>query len=176
MRLFTGISIEPETLGNLKRLLDELRPLAPVKWAPPGNLHITTKFIGEWPEARLDELDRALGAIPAVGTVSITIAGLGFFRTALYAAVAPNPALLRVSTLTSEALSALGRAPETRPYSPHLTLARTANENIGELYHRTATMTHTEFGSFEARSFHLYLSKPAPGGSVYSTLRTYPIC
>ena len=37
-------------------LLRELRPLAPLNWSPMENLHITSKFIGEWPEQRLGEL------------------------------------------------------------------------------------------------------------------------
>ena len=36
------------------------KPLARINWSPVDNLHITTKFIGEWPEARLDEIKRAL--------------------------------------------------------------------------------------------------------------------
>ena len=60
MRLFTGIAIAPRVLDNLARVLQELRPLAPLKWSPAENLHITSKFIGAWPEERLAELQAAL--------------------------------------------------------------------------------------------------------------------
>ena len=46
MRLFTGIAIAPHILDRLERLLEELRPLARLNWAPIQNLHITSKFIG----------------------------------------------------------------------------------------------------------------------------------
>ena len=63
MRLFTGLNLSGEVIRNLERLLDRLRPTARIQWSPPRNLHITTKFIGEWPEERLDEMKSALGAL-----------------------------------------------------------------------------------------------------------------
>src|SRR5579884_2491547 len=50
MRLFTGLDLPAEIVGNLKSLLRRLQPEAPINWSPPENLHVTTKFIGEWPE------------------------------------------------------------------------------------------------------------------------------
>ena len=60
MRLFTALDLPPDVLLRLERLLAALRPEASIKWSPLDNLHITTKFIGEWPEKRVDELDAAL--------------------------------------------------------------------------------------------------------------------
>jgi 2'-5' RNA ligase len=176
MRLFTGISIETGTLRKLESLLAELRPLARVKWSPPENLHITAKFIGEWPEARLAELEQALARVAPAGPVPIQVAGLGYYRSALYAGVVPSAGLLHLARSIDEGLETIGCPREVREYSPHLTLARFRNENIRQLRERTENMSNTEFGSFEARSFHLYLSKTGPGGSVYSILRTYELC
>ena len=50
MRLFTAIDISVEVREELRRLLNRLRPLAKLNWSPVENMHITTKFIGEWPE------------------------------------------------------------------------------------------------------------------------------
>src|SRR5262249_40717769 len=60
MRLFIGLDVPPDVVGKLEALLDRLRPAARINWCAPSNLHITTKFIGEWPEERLDELKTAL--------------------------------------------------------------------------------------------------------------------
>ena len=56
MRLFTGIDLPEPVLTNLSGLLERLRHTAHLKWTPVYNLHLTTKFIGEWPEARVPEL------------------------------------------------------------------------------------------------------------------------
>jgi 2'-5' RNA ligase len=49
MRLFTGIDIPSSVTDRLCALMDRLRPLAKLVWSPPDHLHVTTKFIGEWP-------------------------------------------------------------------------------------------------------------------------------
>ncbi len=63
MRLFTAIELSPHVLLRLERLLSALRPEAQINWSPLDNLHITTSFIGNWPETRLDELTDALGSL-----------------------------------------------------------------------------------------------------------------
>ncbi len=107
-----------------------MRPTARINWSPVGNLHITTKFIGEWPEERLDELTEALrSAAAARDAIPIAVRGLGFF---------PNPRSPRVfwagvhapgrsaswRVETDRALARLGVPAESRAFSPHLTLAR----------------------------------------------------
>src|ERR1700693_484003 len=79
MRLFTAIDIPEDVMEGLYSLLERLKPLAKLSWARVENLHITTKFIGEWPEERLDEIKRALTATPAPGPIEIAVRGLGWF-------------------------------------------------------------------------------------------------
>ena len=60
MRLFTGLDLPDEVVANLDELVRRLKPAGPIAWSPPSNLHITTKFIGEWKEERLGDLTTAL--------------------------------------------------------------------------------------------------------------------
>lgn len=183
MRLFTGIAIAPEVTRRLEALLEELRPLAKLRWSPAENLHITTKFIGEWPEQRLGDLERALGEARRPGAFPISVGGFGFFPNeahpkTFFAGVHADARLPRLAHALDEALEAVGCARETRPYSPHLTLARLKHENIGQLRQyltgvADATMANSDFGSFEATAFHLYLSRPGSGGSVYTRLASW---
>ena len=151
---------------------------------PVENLHITTKFIGEWPEQKGSaELEQsALSGVLPPGNIPIAIARFGFYPESapsacvLFAGVQAGPALAELARSIDEALLPLGCAREDRPYSPHLTLAKIKNENIRDLReHIASTMTNTDFGSFDAVDFHLYLSKPGARGSVYSKLASYPL-
>ena len=63
MRLFTAIALPETILEELDGLVRRLRRVARLRWSPIGNLHVTTKFIGEWPAERLDELVAALGRV-----------------------------------------------------------------------------------------------------------------
>ena len=185
MRLFTAITLPPRVLYNLARVLKELRPLAPVNWSPVENLHITTKFIGEWPEERLAELEEALENVNFGRTFEIAVTRFGFFPNphhphAFFAGVQAEPGLAELANRIDEAVRPLGIAKENRPYSPHLTLARIklghlSQEDIRELREYIAKMTNFDFGKFQVSEFHLYLSNTGPKGSIYKPLAKYAL-
>lgn len=181
MRLFTGIDIPEAIKERLDVLISHLRPHAQIKWSPTYNLHITTKFIGEWPQDRLSEIDAALRAIQVGGPVSIEVRGLGWFpnphspRT-FWAAIHASASLPDLVNATNHALAGVGIEVESKPFSPHLTLAR-IKEPVPLAHIRTAIaeLDSLEFGSFTAPAFHLYRSEPGPTGSIYSKLQDYPL-
>jgi RNA 2',3'-cyclic 3'-phosphodiesterase len=181
MRLFTGVAIPETVLSSLEALLGRLRPNARLKWSPIANLHITTKFIGEWPPNRLDELREALAAIPTPGAFSIDIQGLGWFPNphsprVFWAGIQGGSALPALAKATDEAAARLGIARESKPFSPHLTLARIKDPvPLNGVRQAIAALPSVEFGSFRVCDFHLYLSEPGPAGSVYTALATYPL-
>jgi len=180
MRLFVGLDLPADVIGNLERLLAQLRPTARIQWSPPANLHITTKFIGEWPEARLGELKSGLAGIPAPGPISVQIRKLGFFPNPhsprVFWCGIDAPALIRLASATDRATAALGIPSEEREFSPHLTLARIKERlNLQPLREAIAALPSLEFGQFEAGSFFLYQSQLRPTGSVYTKLAEFPL-
>ena len=179
MRLFTGLDLSPEVVRNLEKLLDRLRPSARIQWSPPANLHVTTKFIGEWPEERLDELKAALAALPSRPSIDVSIAKVGFFpherSPRVFWCGIEAPGLETLATDTEGAAASLGVERETRAYSPHLTLARIKDRvDMRPLQQAIAAAGPLEFGRFPARSFFLYRSQLRPTGSVYTKLAEFP--
>src|SRR4051812_40030117 len=81
MRLFTGIDLSQDVIRSLEGLLDQLRPTARITWSPIANLHITTRFIGEWPEDRLADLRTAVGGLPGHPPFPIPVRYVVFFPT-----------------------------------------------------------------------------------------------
>jgi 2'-5' RNA ligase len=181
MRLFTAIDLPPEVVRRLDGLITGLRPSARLHWSPARNLHITTKFIGEWPEARLAELVQALGSLAPNEPIWIEVRGLGFFPNpraprVFWAGVHAPPNLAELARQTDRALHRLGVPLEPRPFSPHLTLARIKEPiPLDRLHASLAALPSTEFGAFTAASFHLYQSKLNPSGSVYTRLAEFPL-
>lgn len=179
MRLFTGIALPHEAESRMMSLIGELRPHANLSWTPKDKLHITTKFIGEWPEARLSELQQALAQIRATSPIEIAISGIGWLPnlrnpTILYAGVDPTPALTALASTTDLALMPLGIAKEDRAYRPHVTLGRSRDRSRTNLTPlRTALNPHelADFAHFHAPAFHLYLSD----SGQYTKLSDYPL-
>jgi len=170
MRLFTAIEIPAPVKDHLRGLLDHLRPaakppVAKLSWTRVEDLHITTKFIGEWPEQRLEEMKLALAKVGSIGAFDIAIRGLGWFPNpsphprVLWAGVIAGSPLQALAHATESAVHALGVAKENREYSPHLTLARIREGAPLEALHRAIdSLPSCDFGSFRATGFHLYLS------------------
>jgi RNA 2',3'-cyclic 3'-phosphodiesterase len=179
MRLFTALDLSEEVVGNLERLLDRLRPAARIKWSTPENLHITTKFIGEWPEAQLEEVLAALHGIPPRAPVEMRIAQLGYFPNPhsprVFWAGIYAPGLAELARETEEALAAIGIPREKRAFSPHLTLARIKEPvPMGGLLAAVSDLPSLEFGSCVADRFYLYQSRLRPSGSIYTRVAEFP--
>jgi RNA 2',3'-cyclic 3'-phosphodiesterase len=181
MRLFAGIDIPDPLKDRLDELVRRLRPKARLRWSPVHNLHITTKFIGEWPEERLEELKAALRTVNAAGPVKIAIRGLGWFPNphhprVFWVGVHAPPELAALATESDHVLATLGIEPEKRAFSPHLTLARISEPvDLAPLRKAVADLDSADFGSFTADCWWLYHSRLAPGGSVYTKLADYPL-
>lgn len=180
MRLFTALELPSEIIDKLDHVLARLRPTAPLRWSTAANLHITTKFIGAWPEERLDELKACLAGIPGRDPIHVHIRDLGVFmnpnKPRFFWCGVSAPGLAGLAADLETATAALGIAREEHEYSPHLTLAR-IKDGFDMTALRTAVVAEPtfDFGSFEARSFFLYQSQSKPGGSVYIKLAEFPL-
>ena len=82
MRLFTALELNTKVIANLTELVRRLRPVAPIRWVHPQNMHVSLKYIGEWPESRLDTLVRSLSEVRVTQPMTVPLAGLGYFPSA----------------------------------------------------------------------------------------------
>jgi 2'-5' RNA ligase len=180
MRLFFGLDLPAETVGSLEAMVDRLRPTARIQWSHPSNLHITTKFVGEWPDERLAEMKAAAAAIAPRGPIQVHVRRVGFFPNPhaprVFWCGIEAPGLEDLARDTDRATAALGVAPEARGFSPHLTLARIKERpNLQPLREAIAALPSLDAGQFEASCFFLYRSQLQPTGSVYTKLAEFPL-
>lgn len=179
MRLFTAIDPSADVLLRLERLMSALRPEALIKWSPLDNLHITIKFIGQWPESRLQELDDALTSLLPRQEFEAEVKELGWFPNersphVLWAGVQGGDALLKLARETDETLAGLGIPKEERSFAPHLTLARIKNPvPLGRLRQRVQELKPASLGTFPVAQFALYRSDPGSNSSIYRKVRVY---
>jgi len=174
MRLFTGISLPPEARVPLLALIDHLRPLADLAWTPEMKLHITTKFIGQWPDSRIGELKQVLDAVPVPDPIDVHIRKLDWMPNAqspltLYAGVQMTGDL---AYATESVLESLGILREKRAYRPHVTLGRIRRTSASiDALRSAAAQSILDIAPFRARAFHLYLS----ADGTYTKLSDYPL-
>ena len=179
MRLFTALDLPDDIVRKLESLIEGLKPTARIQWSPPANLHVTTKFIGEFPEEKLSKLQAAFSALPERAPIEVRVAGLGFFPNERSPRVfwcgIEARGLDELAAETESATAELGVARENRPFSPHLTLARIKERvDLSSLHRALDGLPSRDLGRFTARSFFLYRSQLRPTGSVYTKLAEFP--
>jgi len=181
MRLFTGIDLPEEVRERLERLLMHLRPAAHLKWSPVYNLHITLKFIGEWPEDKLPQLQKALQSLTRRAPIPIEVKGLGWFPNphhprVFWVAVHGGGALESLAQDSDSVLEPLGIQKESRAFTAHLSLARIKEPTpLDALRGAISKLESVEYGSFNADRFYLYRSQPGSAGSIYTKLAEFPL-
>jgi 2'-5' RNA ligase len=168
MRLFVGIPLAPAVIEELSATAMRLQSQADgLRWSAPESWHITLQFLGNTPQqecivSQLRELRS-----PAV---SIQLEGLGFFDRAgvFFAGVNLTPELEALQQGVTAATGFCGFIPETRPYHPHITLARSKGKGAGGLGAlKSKIHRDPRFSAFVADVCVLYESVPGPGGSRY---------
>jgi 2'-5' RNA ligase len=181
MRLFIGLDPREDVRERLERLLVQLRTCAHLKWSPVYNLHVTLKFIGEWPEDKLPQLEAALRSISPREQIPADVKGLGWFPNphrprVFWIAVHAGDTLAKLANDIDATLAPLGIAKEDRPFNAHLTLARIKEPApLEELRNAIAQLESVDYGSFLVDRFYLYRSEPGSAGSIYTKLSKYPL-
>jgi RNA 2',3'-cyclic 3'-phosphodiesterase len=171
MRLFVGIPLAAPVIEELSALSLRLQSKADgLRWYSPESWHITLQFLGNTSQEQYGCLIGRLGELRSPA-VPIALEGTGFFDHAgiFFAGVNLTPELLSLEQRVTAATSLCGSIPETRPYHPHITLARSKGRysagKIREL--KSKIRRQPTFTKFVAKEFLLYESFPGPTGSRY---------
>jgi 2'-5' RNA ligase len=179
MRLFVGIPLAPEVLAELAKAVSRLRSNSDnSRWTAPESWHITLQFLGNTDPQQYECLVAHLSEVQAP-PFPIHLANLGFFDRAgvFFADVEPTPALVAVAARVSSATSLCGFSPETRPFHPHITLARAKGQSRGQPLQALVQRVKNQpaFPRFRASEFLLYESHLSPTGSTYEIRHRFPL-
>ncbi len=183
IRAFIAIELPPE----LKRYLDSIQEklksagCTGVKWVAVGGIHLTLKFLGNVPAQKVSRIKEIVGlACSGEKPFVLSTGGMGVFpgmkrpRVLWIAVNGDIERLVRLQRRIDGQLLSLGFEQEKRPFSPHITLART-RETITEaeqsLLGRLAKETVlNESFRLDVQNISLMRSQLLPGGAVYTRL------
>ncbi len=176
LRLFVAISVPPEILIILTDIQNRLKKLRlDAKWTKPENIHLTLKFLGT--TSQVFQTKRALAKVFSSNFV-LTLSGIKVFpnlnkpRILAVDVQTPCDPLTQLHKKIEEKLLPLGFAPDTRPFNPHLTLARIkSGKNKKLLAQPFNSMDH--IASFKVKSVQLYQSQLTREGATYTVLETF---
>jgi RNA 2',3'-cyclic 3'-phosphodiesterase len=174
-RLFTGIEIPAETV----RMLAELRGgVFGARWIEPENYHVTLRFIGDVDARMADEVAEMLDDARR-RPVRIEFDGLNWFGgdkpRAIVARVRADPALMELQASHERRMRRIGLAPETRNYTPHVTLARLRSASALAIADYLGARGGRPAAPFAPSRFVLYSSRDSVGGGPYRVEASYPL-
>jgi 2'-5' RNA ligase len=177
MRLFIGIPLAATVIDELRAASARLRSSADgLRWTAPESWHVTLQFLGNTTSDQLACVVARLRALHSP-SVPVCLEELDCFERAgvLIARVRPTPELLLLQQCVTAATQPCGFVPETRPFQPHITLARGKGRqhHLGEL--KSKLRHPSSFTRFIAREFVLYESFLSPAGSRYEIRERFPL-
>jgi len=191
IRLFVALEPDVEACARAVREAEHAFARYPnrIRWEPEENLHVTLKFLGDAPEARMPEFCRALDDVAAghrpfdYGT-----GGLGVFPDlgeprVLWVAVDDLDRRVEDLAMDVESVFAgLGFPRDRRAFTAHLTVARfdagAPGQGRAAVTRILANPQAADIGRSEqyADRFHLYASRLRQGGgNEYTKLETFTL-
>ncbi|MEM0908847.1 MAG: RNA 2',3'-cyclic phosphodiesterase [Pseudomonadota bacterium] len=174
-RLFTALTLPDPARTWLSTLRGGLRA---ARWIDPENYHITLRFIGDVDRHIAHDAADALNQI-ARAPFEVRLTGLDSFGGrkphSIFARVEPCPPLIELQAEQERRLQRLGLPPESRRFTPHVTIARVKGATAPAIADWLAARGGFSVPPFEANHFALLSSKDSVGGGPYITEHEYKL-
>ena len=183
MRTFVALPV-PLT-APLEELFDWLGQLGPgVRPVRADGLHVTLKFLGETAAWQVEEIAESLRKTASKwDPFELVFRGIGQMPPrrprVIFADLSDPerevPLMAGPVAEIEEAMVSLGFGAESRPFRPHLTLARIRSHPGAELDEIRLAYEDVVLAEVRCDHFELIRSELAPGGARYTTLVTLPL-
>jgi 2'-5' RNA ligase len=183
IRCFIAVNLTEEVRKSLADVISELRKSrADVKWIPPGNIHLTLKFLGNTDDSLVPAISESLSKkLSHYKPFYIKIADVGCFPSekhprVIWIGMEGADELKEIQKDVDAEISTFGFAPDDRPFSPHLTIGRVRSaRNLTELMKYFEGFKAADFGTIAIRDIHIMKSDLKPAGAEYSSLAEIPL-
>jgi len=181
IRSFLAFDIESDTVLNRLATAQNLivQTGADLKLVEPQNIHITVRFLGNITLAMAEKIFDEMKKLQFT-PFTVQIKGLGAFPNPHYSRViwagitTGADQLESVYSQLEPRLRGLGFTPDSKGFSPHLTIARVrSGRNKQQLAKFIIENANYEFGTVNAKCLRLKKSDLTPRGPVYSTLKEF---
>ena len=175
-RIFIAVPI-PEKIKPLLHSMGKSLPGA--RAVPEEQIHITLRFIGEVDGTTFLDIKEQLAEVSRP-SFSLGISGVGHFPPrgkprVVWAGLQPTDELSQLKRQVDTQLIKCGITPDTRKFSPHITLARLNTTSLQRVTDFLSGNAFLRFDDFAVSAFHLYSSKLSHKGATHTLEASYPL-
>jgi RNA 2',3'-cyclic 3'-phosphodiesterase len=186
VRLFIAVELSDTVIAAAMEAARELQRKVDgrvrASWAQPGNMHLTVRFIGAVEEGRAGAVIEALKPTLPVAEFDLALGSCGAFpsssrpRVFWIGIARGGDALRAMHHACNQRLAPLGFAPEDRPFSAHLTLARVKETTAGSsaLLREAVGSIRPAAAECRVRAATLFRSHLSSKGARYEPLLAIP--
>ncbi len=178
---FFAIELPLEIKESLSQWARELERIYSFKsWVHPSDYHITLAFLGCAPQNMLDDtVDLLQSKSEQLVSFPLTIKGIGTFGREnqpriLWADVRKQPILFEVQKNVWNACARTGFKLDTKPFKPHITLARRCMETIEKDQMRKIEESLPSIPEFQVQNLVLYKTN-SQSTPKYEPIVTFPL-
>jgi 2'-5' RNA ligase len=174
-RLFTGLELPAEIASQLALARGGVLG---ARWIEPTDYHITLRFLGDVDLSVAHDVAETLDDIRRP-PVAVRFDGLSWFGgdrpRALVARVRPDPPLIELQADQERRMRRVGLPPETRKFTPHVTLARLRGVKARAVADYLDLRGALAAEEFTAERFVLFSSRDSVGGGPYVVEAAYAL-
>ncbi len=188
IRSFIAVELPENLKKELIRFEDDLRKKVPdcARWVNPDGIHLTLKFLGNIRPEKVEEIRRAIeescrNTLP----FELKVTEIGVFPSlrriqVIWIGVSGDlDRLVELQKSIDANLKRLGFTPETRPFTPHLTIARiresASPEDRKRLSEVLSEVKCELMSPVRVESISLMRSDLTPGGAIYHQICEIPL-
>ena len=147
----------------------------------PENIHITLKFLGNTDETLIESIREVLHKkISPYPPFYIKIAGVGYFPggrhpRVIWVGLEDTGILQDIHKDIDKEMTRFGYQPETRPFSPHITIGRVRSaRKMTEGLKKLEELRAVSFDDVYVKGLSLMKSELKPSGAQYFSLAEIP--
>jgi 2'-5' RNA ligase len=174
-RLFTALEL-PESV--VSQIALARGGVVGARWLEPEDYHITLRFVGDIDARTAHDIAETLGEIRRP-KAHVRFEGLSWFGgdkpRAIVAKVKADPTLMDLQAEHERRLRRIGVQPETRKFTPHVTLARLRSVTQGRIADYLSSRGALAAEAFTAERFVLFSARDGSGGGPYVVEAAYPL-
>lgn len=186
-RTFIAIEMNERLQRHLENVIRQVAQVLPtIRWVDPKGIHLTLAFLGELDDAHLHDALQAAEAAAKQGTpFSYSLGRLGIFGSPHHPRVLwmgieePSGGLNGLHRILNQELAQRGFQLDTRPFAPHLTLARVkAPLPLQEQQQLQQLLAGQQLGivspeHYQVQHIEVMKSELGRAGAHYSVLQAY---
>lgn len=177
MRVFLALPLFPLFASELEDFFSSHRSDFRLKWTSVFHVHVTLHFFGQVSADQLADIFTAAHQTASrFKKIPLSLTAPGVFPNAetakiLWLGVSASQDLAALQAELENALKKYGFPCEDRAFRPHATVGR--YKIPGPFFAEDYAFSPTSVRF--AESICLYESRPAPGGSIYTILESFPL-